>query len=126
MPKLPGVVSIGQLLTALSGQVVEQQQILDDDYLGRSQAFASVQQAAQEIGLESLAQELRPSAMVVNRAEMQVQVRFATSKEQEFALGVGLGLLNLGFQRRYAHSEYAQSTVQLTVQRVPFPPKEDR
>ena len=126
MPRLPGIFSMGEVLTTLSEQVVTQQEMLDDDYQQRLQAFAAVQQAAEEHGLESLAQELMPSATVINQAEMRVQVRFANSKEQEFALGVGLRLLNLGFQRRYAHSEYARSTLQLTVQRVPFPPKEGR
>ena len=106
MPKPSGIFSMNELLTALSEQVVEQQQMLDEDYQQRLQAFTTVQQAAQAQGLESLARELMPSATVINQAEMQVQVRFANSKEQDFALGVGLELLNLGFQRRYAHSEY--------------------
>jgi hypothetical protein len=126
MPTLTGIVSISQLLTAFSEQVVEQQEILDEDYRQRLQAFGAIWQDAQELGCESLAREFIPSAMVINQAEMRAQIRFATSKEQDFALGIGLGVLNLGFQRRYAHSEYAQSTLQIIVQRFPFPPNEGR
>ena len=121
MPLRPSVAGLGDFLFALTEEISDQQARLDKDYQERLQAYLPLLEEARALGYETFARELAPAAMVFTNTEISLQFRFAQSIEQQFALKVQL--LDLGFMRRYAHSQFAQNSLQVNVLRIPWSPK---
>ncbi len=104
-------------LSALAGNVAHQQRRLDEDYAKQLEAYCPVLELARERGYEELGRALAPAAPSLEAAEIQLDVNVARSREQTFALKVRP--LNLGFSRKYAHSEFVGHSVRLTMVRLP-------
>lgn len=113
-----------QFLLGLAHSMVYQQARLDAEYAAWLRAYLPVVQAARAAGQEQLARELAPTPLVVEHTDLQVEVRVTRSEGQEFSLNVQL--LNIGFMRQYQHSGTVSHTLEMSVQRVPFPPGQPR
>ncbi len=113
-----GAGKLDQLVAALVEGLPAQQRRLDEDHERRLAAFLPVLRAAVEGGHQDLAKSLVPAPQVLQRVEIQAGVRVSRSRGRE--KGIGVRLLNLGYQSRYAYSETAQSHLKLVVERVPM------
>ncbi|HEX8149844.1 MAG TPA: hypothetical protein VF591_21870 [Pyrinomonadaceae bacterium] len=111
-------------LSSVAENVAHQQRRLDDDYAKQLEAYRPVLELARERGYEELGRALAPAAPVLEAAEVRVNVYLARSREQAFALKVRP--LNLGFSRKYAHTEFVSHGVEMTVVRVPRMPDAGR
>jgi hypothetical protein len=109
-----------QFLLGLAHNMMHQQARLDAEYVAWLHAYLSVVRAARAAGHEQLARELAPTPLVIERAELRADVQVSRSEKQEFSLNVRL--LNIGFMRRHEHAGIVRHTLELTVQRVSFPP----
>lgn len=121
MPAPDNTFTFGEFLSALAINSSHEQRRLDEDYNRQLQAYAPVLALAHSLGYEQLGRDIAPAALVVQKVELQVKTRIVRSREKEFALR--LTPLNLGFSRKHAHSELAQSSMQMTVERVPLLPE---
>lgn len=115
-----GVFELGAFLTGLAHNLSHQQLRLDQDYEKRLGEFLPVLQLAQSLGYEDVARSLAPSQVVLETAEVEVNLRQSQSREQEFALVVRP--FNLGFTRKYKYSEFVNQRLRLTLQSVPLVP----
>jgi hypothetical protein len=118
MPPTPTVVQLTELLIELSKEMCDQQTRLDCDNRERISAYLPLLAYARAAGFETFVQQLAPAAMVLGDSELTMQFRFAGSVEQQAALKVQL--LDLGFRRRYAHSDFAQNSLQVNLVRIPW------
>jgi hypothetical protein len=120
MPPTPRPLPVDELLCGLALRLRGEQRRLDEDHAERLAAFKAVIEAARAAGDEQLARGLAPPSVVVAVAEVETRLRLSVGGEGGFALKVQP--LDLGFMRRYAHSAFAQSTLEVTVRRVPAAP----
>jgi hypothetical protein len=109
-----------QFLLGLAHNLIHQQAHLDAQYVAWLHAYLPVVRAARAVGHEQLARELAPTPLVIDRAELSAEVQVSRSEKQEFSLNVRL--LNIGFMRRHQYAGFVRHTLELSVQRVPFPP----
>ncbi len=113
-----GVTELGELLTSLVETLPPQQQRLDEHHARQLEALAPLVRAAVESGHPELAGSFVPAPMVLRQVEIETHLRVHRSRGRE--VGIGTRLLNLGYHRRYAYSETAQSQLKLVVERVPM------
>jgi len=113
-----------QFLLGLAHNLIHQQARLDAEYAAWLHAYLPVVRAARAAGQEQLARELAPTPLVVERTDLRAEVRVAHSEGHEFSLNVQL--LNIGFMRRHQHAGTVSHTLEMSVQRVPFPPGQPR
>jgi hypothetical protein len=121
MPPTPVAISFDGLFFSLASEIGRQQARLDEDYRARLTAFLFLLRAAKELGAETLAREIAPASLALNNTEIETEFRFARSREEQSA--VKIQPLDIGFMRRYAYSEFAQSRLLFKVERIPFAPK---
>lgn len=110
---------LGRFLLGLAHNLTHHQARLDAHYAASLRAYRPVLQAARAAGHEELARELMPTPLVIERAELRAEVQLGRSETQEFSLSVRL--LNIGFVRRHQYAGTESHTLELSVQRVPFP-----
>lgn len=120
MPLKPSINDFGDLLEALTKEIPYQQQRFNYDFLDSLEAFLPVAQAAQSMGLESLARATAPRPQVLTEVQVEASFRAATTTEQQTSIGVQV--LNLGFTRRYAYSGFVQNRVQVLVRKIASEP----
>jgi hypothetical protein len=115
---IAGQIEFGDLLVSLTQEVPLQQERLDLDYLRQLALFRALIQESKKRGVDSIARAVAPARMVAQTVQVESQFHFAQSTATRFSLGIRL--LNLGYRRRYAHTEFAESRLQVTVQQVPY------
>ncbi|MCP3957408.1 MAG: hypothetical protein GY719_06110 [bacterium] len=117
---------LADLMTSLVAGLPAQQRRLDNEYSERLAEVAPLLRVVAEKGGQELARTLAPTPMVVRSVEIEAGVRFAHSREREAGVGAGVRLetelLNLGYARKYAYSEFSQSQLKMVVERVPMEP----
>lgn len=113
-----GFVRLTELLKSLARQIVDQQERLDDEHARRLDALARVLKEAPAPLAVELSQLVSSDRLALGEVEIEVSCGVSSSRERQAAVGVRL--VNLGFQRRYAHTSYAESAVRLSVRRLPL------
>lgn len=111
-------------LASMAENLAHQQRRLDEDYARQLEAYRPVLALAVERGYEELGRALAPSALVLQSAEVRVNVYLSRTREHGFALKVRP--INLGFSRKYAHTEFVGHSVEIAVVRVPRAPDKNR
>ena len=113
-----GFVRLPELLKSLARQIVDQQERLDDEHARRLDALARVLADAPAPVASELSRLASADRLALGEVEIEVSCAVSSSRERRGAVGVRL--VNLGFQRRYAHTSYAESALSLNVRRLPF------
>ena len=114
-----GNADLGDLLTSLTERLPAEQERLDDDYLKRLAAFAPLLLKIAVAESPALAQALVPSPLVLRQVAIEVGVRLTRGRQRELALEARP--LNLGYVRKYAHSDLSASQLRVIVERIPAP-----
>ncbi|HEY0405122.1 MAG TPA: hypothetical protein VGC89_05310 [Pyrinomonadaceae bacterium] len=115
-----GIFELGVFLSGLAQNLSHQQLRLNEEYEERLAEFRPIFELARSLGYEDVARTIAPAQVVMEKAELQVDVRLSRSREQEFAITVRP--LNLGFTRKYKYSEFADNRLRLTLQSIPLAP----
>jgi len=115
--------SLSDLVEALTCEIPYQQQLLNYLFMDLYKEFLPVAAEAKRLDLEALAMSIFPRVYVLNRAE--IDVRFQVAERSEGATSLQVKPLNLGFNRRFAHSGMVEQRLQVTVQKLaPEPGKQ--
>lgn len=115
-----GVFELGVFLAGLARNLSHPQLRLNQEYEKQLEEFSPILQLAKSLGYEEVARSIAPSQVVMEKAELQVNVRLSQSREQEFAITVRP--FNLGFTRKYKYSEFVDNRLSLTLQSIPLVP----
>lgn len=115
-----GVFELGVFLAGLARNLSHQQVRLDRDWEKQLDEFRPILQLAKDLGHEELARTLAPVQIIMNKAELQVEVLLSETREEEFSISVRP--INLGYTRKYKYSEFVQNTLKFEVQTNPLPP----
>jgi hypothetical protein len=123
MPLPNGHFEIAEFLYRLAQNLTHQQLRLDQEYEKQLQEFRAMLLLAKDQGYEELARTLAPVQMILDKANLKLDLLFSESGEQQFSVGVKP--LNLAFTRKYQYSQFVKSTLQFEVQTIPLPPGEE-
>jgi hypothetical protein len=121
LPK--GYIEIEDFLYGLAQNLTHQQLRLDQEYERRLREFLPILQLAKDRGYEELARSLAPLHMIVEKADLKIELLFSDSSEHQ--LSVGVRPLNLAYTRKYHYSEFVKSTLQFEVRTISLPPGEE-
>ncbi|MBW1800135.1 MAG: hypothetical protein JRJ85_05330 [Deltaproteobacteria bacterium] len=117
----PAVVDFESLIGVLSEDLPRLQCRLDQEFVALASALRQVGEDARRKGIDSLFRSIATPAFTCERMEIKAGFRF--TRHQGSASEVGIKLLNLGYDRKYRRSEYAENSLTVTVQRIPLPVK---
>lgn len=115
-----GVFELGVFLSGLAQNLAHQQLRLNQEYEQGLAEFLPILRLAKSLGYEDVARTVAPVQVIMEKAELQVDVRLSQSREQEFAITARP--LNLGFTRKYKYSEFVDNRLRLTLQSIPLAP----
>ncbi len=115
-------VSLGQLLESLVVGIPGEQTVLDKNFGDRWEAYRPIFERLFNSGYASLAREIAPSPILISETEIETIFRIAQQQQRD--VGLGVSVLNLAYTQRFAFEKFAESSLKVKVQRVPYPPAE--
>ncbi|MEM7583728.1 MAG: hypothetical protein AAF560_10145 [Acidobacteriota bacterium] len=104
---------LSELVTSIVEGLPAQQQRLDEDYLRRLSVAGAALQQLGELVPESIKRLMAPSRWVLSQTDVEVSVQLTRGREQ--ALQLLTRPLNLAYARKYAHADFSESKLRITV-----------
>jgi hypothetical protein len=100
----------------LAISLVAAQRLLDRSYRQTLASFAESYRLLTDAGHHGLARQVAPSRYYLAEGEITVRVSLSSAKQRGF--GLHARLINLGFERRFSHTEMSRATFVFSLRQV--------
>jgi hypothetical protein len=100
----------------LAISLVAAQRVLDRSYRDTLASFAQSYKLLTDTGHDELARQVAPSRYYLAEGEITVRVSLSSARQRGF--GLHARLINLGFERRFSHTETSRATFVFSLRQV--------